>query len=176
MFDDETERALTLNQPWATLIIEHTKRIENRPWKSETVRGRRIWIHTSSNDRPLAEEGLAKASLTGFKLEDSTFGGYVRSAILGSVLVLGFHRRGDPDSWNKLAPEARLIYEENEEQWYDARGWAWILTAPWALPEPIPCPGSRRLWTPDSLVLARARMMRRLGKPVGPDLMMRRPG
>lgn len=38
-------RAITLHQPWATAISEHSKDIENRTWAPVHVLGKRIAIH-----------------------------------------------------------------------------------------------------------------------------------
>jgi hypothetical protein len=40
-------KALSIKQPWASLIIEGTKKIENRTWKTN-YRGR-ILVHASKN-------------------------------------------------------------------------------------------------------------------------------
>jgi hypothetical protein len=45
---DDIERALTLTQPWAGLIVTGVKCIENRPWKlPKNMAGKRFAVHAS---------------------------------------------------------------------------------------------------------------------------------
>lgn len=50
---DERSRVLSLHQPWASLLVNGIKRIENRNWNT-AYRGR-LWIHATSRRPPQHE-------------------------------------------------------------------------------------------------------------------------
>lgn len=68
--------ALTIKQPWASLIIEGTKRIENRTWKpKDSILGSRIAIHASQ----------ATDALRRYRPSDREL---PRGALLGTVVLV----------------------------------------------------------------------------------------
>ena len=73
--EPEPPRALTVRQPWASLIIAGIKDVENRTWKT-TYRGTLI-IHAGRVDpRPMAEHGRLLPA-------------YPAGAIIGTVDLVG---------------------------------------------------------------------------------------
>lgn len=116
-------KALTLYQPWATLIIHGPKRIENRRWTPpKDLIGKRIAIHAGKTIDGGAvirhEDTLLKA--TGGVFEIPT------GVVLGTAIVYGYVTRSD-------------------DEWFSGPI-GWQLAEVRALPEPIPCRGAQGLW------------------------------
>lgn len=120
MKEAEQLRCLTIHQPWATLIINGDKTVENRMW-STNYRGL-LAIHA----------GISRASLSsdlpdGFSIpDDLAFG-----VILGVVTLVDCVLWGDPrvsDNPFTTGPEC------------------WILANPRPLPKPIPFKGLQKLY------------------------------
>lgn len=121
--------ALTIKQPWASLILHHGKDIENRKWVfPDHMRGQRIAIHTSARlDRTeyvSAVEHCYFAGIPNFDLKpmDLTLG-----KIIGTIELESF-------GTNFRSP------------WFTGPI-GWKLKDPIALPEPIPAKGALGLWT-----------------------------
>lgn len=117
-------KALTIWQPWADAIAHGTKRVENRSWPAPAfLVGNRIAIHAGASYDD-------QARILG-DLPD------VRRAILAVVTLTGCHKT-NRDMCCGL--------------WGDENAWHWQLDDVHTLPEPVKCPGSRRLWTvPDDI-------------------------
>jgi ASCH domain len=132
-------RALTLWQPWATLVATGHKRVENRRWRP-TAGESAAWsgelaIHAG---RSLDAVALAvlPALIRGLDLPTG--------AIVAVATVTGYHEPG---------PECGL--------WCDADArWHWEISEAVALDEPVPVRGQRGLWVPPievaTMVRARA--------------------
>lgn len=89
-------RALTLIQPWATLIVHHGKDIENRSWMA-SYRGP-LLIHAGKKIDPA---GFELAEQFGIVLPDDLPAG----GIIGRVQLIGCVRDSDspwaqPDQWH----------------------------------------------------------------------------
>lgn len=129
--------ALTVWQPWATLIIHHGKTIENRTWPPPTrVVGQRLAIHAG---KQIDRAALAEAARVGVKLPDPLPTG----ALLGTVRLAGAHRAtecGCADrcaAWGESGPG--VVH--------------WVLADPRRLAWPVSCRGGRRLWyLPDRML------------------------
>lgn len=100
------QKAITIKQPWASLIVDGLKDIENRTWKTK-FRGR-VLIHVSAKKASkyqhislvelyrlgLTEEMILYANSHGFNFnsfhERTEFGktGLIYSAIIGSVEIV----------------------------------------------------------------------------------------
>ena len=129
-------KAISLTQPWATLVAIGAKRYETRSWKTE-FRGR-LLIHAAKGfprwareccDEPLFREALAEA---GYSRWQSLPVGY----ILGSVGVL------DCMSTESVEVDDR----EREFGDYGPARWAWQLDQPRKLTIPYSCVGALGLW------------------------------
>ena len=124
--------ALTVRQPYASLIVLGVKPVENRSWATRH-RGE-IAIHAAKeifqDDVDYCEDRL------GYKLDLDEL---VYGAVIGSVQLSG-------------------IKEHHRSKWYAPGNVAWCLGRPRAI-KPVPCPGSQRLWTlppaVEALVLSR---------------------
>lgn len=127
--------AITIHQPWATLIVHGHKRFETRHWKPGTFYG---WtaIHAAKRE----PEKLHSFS-------DYLLGsGYTRWAQvpLGAVLGWGFlktaHSTDNPNFLSKLTSKERDLGD------FGPGRYAWEFEAVFRLHEPIPARGYQMLW------------------------------
>lgn len=124
-------RALTLVQPWLHLITDHGKRCENRVYGTP-YRGL-LALHASVRvDKQLSQV----ARENGWPIPMTLPTG----AVVAVAELVDVHQADDPvcrcDAWAETGPRVHH----------------WVLTNIRALPEPITCPGARRLWTPTDIV------------------------
>lgn len=140
-------KAITLWQPWASLIVAGTKMIETRSWNTN-IRGR-VAVHAAQKrdgyslqlmDTPEFQEGLKAYDTIGRGKTwivdiNNTFG-----CIVGTVEII--------DSW----PIEELIgtgYDTPKERafgdWREGR-WGWILQKPVLFEKPIPAKGAQGFW------------------------------
>ena len=121
-------KALTIKEPWATLIIEGYKKYEFRSWKTN-YRGQ-ILIHAG-----LSLENNMKERFKDYNLEYKL--GYIigEAEIVDCILV-------DKELNEKLRTINPLVYGiSNHEQKY-----AWELENIKKYDNPIPCKGKLGLW------------------------------
>jgi activating signal cointegrator 1 len=109
---------LSIQQPWASLIMDGVRVLENRSWK--TLHRGRLWIHASN---------ASLAPAPGIDLPDPL----PRGALVGSVQLVAIHAlEGLPEDLSKR---------------WDAKGpLCWVLADPQPLLAPLRCHGSTRLW------------------------------
>jgi hypothetical protein len=112
-----TQRALTIRQPWADLIVGGHKDVENRTW-STTYRGR-LWIHAA------------------VKVDDSE-----RATRLAHEHGVTVTAGGRLLGYVTLADVVR----EHKSVWALDGHYHWVLTDPVRLVEPIPVKGSQGIW------------------------------
>lgn len=137
--DLSNARALTVKQPWASLIACGAKSVENRSWPIP-----RTWapsgpllVHAGAGvDRdamrlPYVEHDLVKRGIHG-ALPSS-----VILAVVGSATC---HQA----AWGCCTE----VYAHAGD------GWHWILRDRRTLPQPIPATGRLGLWRPDTELLA----------------------
>jgi hypothetical protein len=148
-------KALTLTQPWATLVAIGAKQIETRSWRA-SYRGP-LAIHAAKGLGPIYSE----ANLMG-RCRSEPF----RSALLaaGFLRTLVLPRGAIVAVCNLVGIIKTSAFEESRTQYYDyPRGWtlteqerafgdyspgryAWLLADIRALPEPILAKGALGLW------------------------------
>lgn len=124
-------RALTLIQPWLELIVSHGKRTENRTYGTP-YRGL-LALHASArSDKPM---------IRAMQSEGWSFPALPIGAVVAVAELVDVHSADDSacrcDAWAETGP--RIHH--------------WVLDVVQALPDPIRCPGARRLWTPPTHVL-----------------------
>jgi hypothetical protein len=133
---------LSVQQPWAHLILANVKRVENRTWPTD-YRGRiaihatrlavRSWSEVFRTDgRPVAfedEVGFEDDALVLPALSALPVG-----AIIGTVAVYDCLEEMD-------LPDDILLHDPDVEG-----PWCWLLRAPRALAVPFACKGKLRLW------------------------------
>jgi hypothetical protein len=150
-------KALTLTQPWATLVAIGAKTIETRSWYT-SYRGP-LAIHAAKampaaaralcGERPFRDV-LEPAGLVDYGHAAERFAALPRGAII-AVTYLGSVWRIHQPQWVELVRELRAPGQElppHEEVFgnYAPGRYAWMLHNTHALPEPIPCRGALGLW------------------------------
>ncbi len=125
-------KALSLTQPWATLVIQGRKRFETRGWP--TYHRGQIAIHASKGMPAYAKEAARE-----FGLEPDAL---PRGVILGTVHLVGVAPTADVKKALQWAEDhLELAYGD-----YDEGRWAWQLVMPREFAEPIPARGALGLW------------------------------
>lgn len=153
-------RALSLLQPWATLVALGLKQLETRSWYT----GHRgpLLIHASlgkptvarfvAEQVPVLARALAAAGLT--------FDTLPRGGIVAACQLTGCRRILEagqkPTNPRELDP-ATLCLAEREAGDYTAGRFAWTLANVQALAEPVKCAGALQLWAVPAEVLAQLR-------------------
>lgn len=121
-------KALTIKEPWATLIIESYKQYEFRSWKTN-YRGK-ILIHTS--------QVLEKDMIERFKEYNLNYNcGYIigEAEIVDCILV-------DQEFNENLRKINPLVYAKSNH----VEKFAWKLEKVKRYDKPIPCKGKLGLW------------------------------
>lgn len=156
-------KAISLTQPWATLIAIGAKRIETRSWSTK-YRGP-IAIHAAKG-MPRDARMFAYHDPAGKALNDAgiLLGGNCaalpRGAIVATAILLEVMLTGD---WLNYRHVTRTINLGHGRSWivtpteiafgnYEPGRFAWLLDDVRALPVPIACKGALGLWTlPDDV-------------------------
>lgn len=119
--------ALTVQQPWAELIIAGRKSIEVRSWWTD-YRGP-LWIHAGRKED--VDEGRKFGLLSPFR------GGFIGRVVLTTIVQF------DSDRWSRWrerhlsdGPMPQLVY-------------GWVLKDPVRLTEPFPARGKLGLFRPE---------------------------
>lgn len=153
--------ALTLSQPWATLVAIGAKRIETRSW-SANYRGS-LLIHAaktwSRDDECLCRvepfrsvlQPIFAASLHALPLP---MGAIVAVVQLADCRQRGTMQGAIPSDWD--IPIWQHSYEVAFGNYTPGR-WRWLLRGVRPLATPIPCRGHLQLWVPPADVLEQVR-------------------
>lgn len=130
-------RALTLTQPWATLVAIGAKRIETRSWSTgyrgpvaiHAAKGFPAWARQTCAEEPFAS-ALRAAGITG--PSQLPLGAVVATAVIEDV----------------LHTEAVTWVQEDERAFgdYEDGRFAWFLRDVVRLPKPVPARGALGLW------------------------------
>jgi hypothetical protein len=123
-------RALSIQQPWAELILRGTKKIEIRSW-STAFRGP-IWIHTGKKGNRYQE--------IEYQLGDLFHGGYVGKCVIQAVIPLDSRR------W-ELWRDRHLDYGDYRPGFY-----GFMLTNVVRFEEPLPGGGALKIFRPDGSI------------------------
>lgn len=141
-------KALTLKQPWASLIAEGQKRFETRSWATK-YRGP-IAIHASKrldpNDAALLQMEPFKSALTrdpaalptGAIIATGYLSDCFHSAEIGEQLIFSAYEAGDG-----IRKEAALELAFGN---FSPGRYAWLIEHVALLPEPVHCNGRLYLW------------------------------
>ena len=83
-------KAISIKQPWASLIAHGIKDIENRTWSCpKKYLGQRVLIHVSSSKRirtwTFAQDDVLRKNPSIHY--DCVYGGFPKGAIIGSVVI-----------------------------------------------------------------------------------------
>lgn len=141
-------KAITLHQPWATLMALGHKTVETRSW-STRYRGP-LAIHAAATFPAYGRE-FANNSIATVALRQD---GYVPGEIdleLGAILCVV--------SLDDVIPTqqvgARFVDPERVYGDYSYGRYAWVTSNPRRLDEPIGARGRQQLWTPPPHVIER---------------------
>ena len=148
-------KAITLHQPWASLIACGLKTIETRHWPPpRAVVGERIAIHAAKRPPDVREwnEDLRQAFLQ--HVAAIPLGAIVTTARLAAVLKVTQNPllRGCEPGYGYVLVTTRLSTPEHLEIEIDSFGdfslgrWLWMLTDVKKVEPPIPARGHQRLW------------------------------
>lgn len=126
-------KAITIKQPWASLIVHGIKNIENRSWQTN-FRGR-VLIHSSAKGdiakfgclQPNQRLKVLNTPMSRICFNDLPFG-----SIIGSVEIVD-------------------CVQNHPSIWADKGVYNWVLTNPILFPEPIPVKGKLSLWEYDRI-------------------------
>lgn len=163
-------KAISIKQPWASLIVEGIKDIENRTWKlPEKYKGQRVLIHASAAKRGNNSiiDLLSRAQMKTFvrKFEDHGRDFLEpRGLIIGSVEIVDCVVN-HPSVW---AEKSEIISKPNKDDYYIGGNWVeydmvkyrqdcnkwrenrliynWILANPIKFDTPIPAKGKLGFW------------------------------
>ena len=135
-------KALTLQEPWASLIVAGAKTIETRSWQTH-YRGR-IAIHAGKS---LSMIG-GRENLNHLLLTEPSWGraGLCQDlgAVIGEVTLVDVtpteHWMTSREKWDEI-PEDELNFGN-----FDRGRFAWLLEDPMRYDEPIPWSGGLSLW------------------------------
>ncbi len=138
-------KALTIHQPWASLIIAGRKRFETRSWRpGREMIGTRIAIHASARPWPrrILLPTMVEAALDLAKLElaDLPLGAVLGTAVIGEVVTTRYAVRVPRDF--DLTPHN---LEFSLGDFSDGR-FAWWLRDIEVFAEPVPARGYQKLW------------------------------
>jgi hypothetical protein len=156
-------RAITIHQPWASLLAHGIKDYETRSWPAPAAAvGHTILIHASKNDRAIGAYCSPYPSSAALQLRwsamrqlpqlpiyephaintmpDLAFGAIIAAATI--EYVIHTHEIAHQQTPRELALG----------DWSRGR-YAWRLANPQLLTEPVPCRGRQRLWFPNDDIL-----------------------
>jgi len=161
-------KALSLTQPWASLVAVGAKRIETRSWRTP-YRGA-LAIHAAkrfpADARDFTYTKMARESLVPYYAEpDHWLGVTDKPTQLDKNLPLGCviatcrlisciptreielaKKIGVDQAVIPLCPDFEITEQEYAFGNYSLGRWAWLLADIKLLPEPIPIRGARSLW------------------------------
>ncbi len=139
-------KAITVIQPWATLLASGKKRIETRSWKTN-YRGE-ILIHAGKKDplwgiSVMGEEAWAKALLAiGQHEAFDRFERFPTGAIIGKAKLVNCVQIDDLT--------AQLIREQHPDEYafgdFTPGRYAWMMEDAVLFEKPIPASGKQGLW------------------------------
>lgn len=141
-------KAITIIQPYATLIAVGEKRFETRSWAAK-YRGP-LAIHAGKKvDKAACKEPEIKAALArhGYTADNLPTGAVVVSE-LAACQEIHIDHTGDAVLLNRLVP-VFWIGQGNKEfafGFYESGRYAWELADVKQLPEPVPAKGQQGLW------------------------------
>lgn len=148
-------KAITIRQPWASLIAFGDKIYETRSWSTK-YRGP-VAIHAGKNlDKdafrylitPLATmEQLQKCGITPYTVDDLPYGAVIAMADLVEVWQI-LHRAGDIIAVSTSGGDSVFMPTEKEKAFghWGNGNYAWELRNVRVLSKPIPAKGKQSLW------------------------------
>jgi hypothetical protein len=151
-------KALTLTQPWASLVMAGVKRIETRGWQTRyrgplVIHAARGW---TAETHALARDLMDRDILPARPGVVERYGGHNPDLPLGAALgiaqlvdvcptfVLGKPVTARAPGGGRAAWYVTELERELGD--YSEGRYAWLLADPEPFPEPVPCKGALGLW------------------------------
>lgn len=134
-------RAITLHQPYATLIALGHKKIETRSWEApDWIIGERIAIHAGKSKEDLWVCQTPAFTELGIDAESLPFGAVVATAVVWRCAVM-----------REVSIEQLEARDPREFAFglYEPGSYVWLLEDVEALDEPIEARGYQKVWTWD---------------------------
>jgi len=124
-------KAISLTQPWASLVALGHKKIETRSWTTR-YRGP-LAIHASKRFPPSARV---------FAIEEAGLDRLPKRLPLGAIIATATLKdiRKTEEVVNEISGLERRLGD------YSPGRYAWMLEDIRVLPDPVPCKGALRLW------------------------------
>lgn len=146
-------KALTLTQPWATLVAIGAKRVETRSW-STNYRGS-IAIHAAKGFPPEARELCGEAPFRDYLVKSPVWS---RADLLPRGVIVAVADLAEIAPTRGFVPpvffDTRSPYERMFGN-YEVGRFAWLLSNVRKLDEPIVCKGALGLWEVPADIVAR---------------------
>lgn len=143
------KKAITVIQPWATLLVTGKKHIETRTWKT-SYRGE-IYIHAGMRDplfgiSAMSDEGWSRALISlGLAESFNRFEKFPTGVIIGKTNLVNCLRIDELTQ--------KLIREQNPDEYlfgdFTPGRYAWMMEDPVIFDMPIPASGKQRIWNWD---------------------------
>jgi len=127
-------KAITIKQPWASLIIEGLKDVENRTWPTK-FRGR-VLVHASA--------AIDKNAIDRISLINDELAKKIKHELICNKLPLGVII-GHVEIVSCLCHTHHSI-NDTKSIWAEKDAWHWILANPTKIMEPIPAKGKLSFW------------------------------
>ena len=143
-------KALTVHEPFASLIIAGIKTVETRSWPPpKRSCGLRIAIHSAAAEPKLPRGHPATRAAMTHGLTHT----YARGHVLGTV-ILGAPWRITRILGHEMVEGVSLLKEQLVRYRYPTDpygdfpvgGWVWPLRHPQRFAEPVPATGQQKLW------------------------------
>jgi hypothetical protein len=140
-------KALSLTQPWASLIANGSKRIETRSWRT-THRGI-VAIHASKGFPKWAKDEcgsyIFRRHLWPDRYMEIETKALIKELPLGAIIALAriVDCKGTTSTvdWRPISNTSEYAFGD-----YTAGRFMWLLADVIQLPKPIPCTGALSLW------------------------------
>lgn len=136
-------KALTLTQPWASLVANGHKRVETRSWRTAYIGP--LAIHAAQGFPPQARQCLRRPAFSRalWDLDDPPYSLYAGDTLPRGVVVAVVNLV-------RCVPVEDVVLRLGAEELtfgdYSPGRWAWVLQLVDALKEPVPARGSLGLW------------------------------
>lgn len=139
-------KAITIKQPWASLIVHGIKNIENRTWRCpKKYIGQRVLIHASANKRggwTLNNDQAGSLYRSKSVLYRTDFDNLPFGSIIGSVQIVDCVVN-HPSIW---AEKTEVKVDESGLPYYGDKTYNWVLANPILFKEPILVKGKLSFW------------------------------
>ena len=147
-------RALSLTEPWASLVVMGEKKIETRSWKPYVFEA--VAIHASKGFPKSARNFATTNSYCSRSLFHGHFAHVDQlplGEIIGTAEIVGYlptevFTNQNDETHRQLLKQTAVNFSAQEREFgnYSENRFGWILRNPLMLKTPIPCKGALGLW------------------------------